>query len=67
MKRLTPVAVMLPATLFSGPALAHPGDHSGIGALHLLTAPDHLAMIAPALALAAAVIVALALKSAARR
>jgi hydrogenase/urease accessory protein HupE len=31
-------------------ALAHPGDHHATGLLHLLTEPDHLAMIAAVVA-----------------
>ncbi len=41
MKRLVPVLMLLPSA-----ALAHPGDHHATGLLHLLTEPDHLAMIA---------------------
>ncbi|MBL9073492.1 hypothetical protein [Tabrizicola sp.] len=40
MKRL-----VLPFALFPTSALAHPGDHHGAGPWHLLTEPDHLAMI----------------------
>ncbi len=45
-------------TLLASPALAHPGDHGAARLLHLLTEPDHLAMIA----LAAAVVVLVAVK-----
>lgn len=41
MKRLT-FALFAIAT----PALAHPGDHSTTGLVHLLTEPDHLAILA---------------------
>lgn len=41
MKRILPALTLLPSA-----ALAHPGDHHATGLLHLLTEPDHLAMIA---------------------
>ena len=41
MKRILPTLILLPSV-----ALAHPGDHHATGLLHLLTEPDHLAMIA---------------------
>jgi hydrogenase/urease accessory protein HupE len=41
MKRLSLALIAL-----SSPAFAHPGDHSGTGLFHLLTEPDHLAMVA---------------------
>ena len=40
MKRLVTVLIVLPSA-----ALAHPGDHHGVSLAHLLTEPDHLAMI----------------------
>jgi hydrogenase/urease accessory protein HupE len=40
MKRILPALTLLPSA-----ALAHPGDHHATGLLHLLTEPDHLAMI----------------------
>lgn len=43
MKRAIVLAVLLPTA-----ALAHPGDHAHAGLMHLLTEPDHLAMIAGA-------------------
>lgn len=51
MKRTLTTILVLAAT--AGTALAHPGDHafSMIGSLaHLLTEPDHLAMMAVAAA-----------------
>jgi hydrogenase/urease accessory protein HupE len=45
MKRLASAIVVLPSV-----ALAHPGDHHATGLLHLLTEPDHLAMIAAVVA-----------------
>lgn len=45
MKRLVPALILLPSA-----ALAHPGDHHATGLLHLLTEPDHLAMIAAVVA-----------------
>jgi hydrogenase/urease accessory protein HupE len=55
MKRLITLLAVLPTT-----ALAHPGDHSHIGFIgnlrHLLTEPDHLAMLAAAVGVAAVVI-----------
>ncbi len=32
--------------LLPRPALAHTGDHSGSGLLHVLTQPEHLALLA---------------------
>jgi len=47
MKRLIAFAALVPSA-----ALAHPGDHSHAGVTanlrHLLTEPDHLAMLAAA-------------------
>lgn len=40
MNRILPALILLPSA-----ALAHPGDHHGMGLTHLLTEPDHLAMI----------------------
>ena len=37
-------------SLIPGAALAHPGDHAHASLLHLVTEPDHLAMIALAAA-----------------
>lgn len=45
MKRLALALTLLPSA-----ALAHPGDHDATGLWHLLTEPDHLAMIAVAVA-----------------
>lgn len=41
MTRLIPAFAM-----FASPAFAHPGDHSHAALLHMLTEPDHLALIA---------------------
>lgn len=41
MKRLASLVTLLPSS-----ALAHPGDHHDASLAHLLTEPDHLAMIA---------------------
>ena len=41
MKRL--ISALL---LAASPALAHPGDHGATGLVHLLTEPDHLAILA---------------------
>ena len=41
MKRLTAVLLVT-----ASPALAHPGDHGTSGLAHLLTEPDHLAILA---------------------
>lgn len=41
MKRILPALTLAPSA-----ALAHPGDHHATGLWHLLTEPDHLAMIA---------------------
>ena len=51
MKRLTAVLVALPTL-----AMAHAGDHTGLGLTHLLTEPDHLALIAALVAVVALVI-----------
>lgn len=40
MTRLTALALLIP-----GAALAHPGDHAGLGPAHALSAPDHLAAL----------------------
>ena len=45
------------------PAQAHPGDHSASGLPHFLTEPDHLALMA----LALAVVIGLVVKRRARR
>ncbi len=57
MKKISIATAIIATT--SGAALAHPGEHafSIVGSLyHLLTEPDHLVMIAAAVALAAALI-----------
>ncbi|MES2540553.1 MAG: hypothetical protein V4583_08205 [Pseudomonadota bacterium] len=41
MKKLCTAFALAPSA-----ALAHPGDHHATGLVHLLTEPDHLAMIA---------------------
>ncbi len=41
MKRLLPLSLLTPTA-----ALAHPGDHSTSGILHMLTEADHLALLA---------------------
>ena len=41
MIRLIPAFAML-----ASPALAHPGDHAHTNPMHMLTEPDHLALIA---------------------
>ncbi|MEI6799695.1 MAG: hypothetical protein WCO04_10855 [Pseudomonadota bacterium] len=51
MKRLTAVLVALPTL-----AMAHAGDHTGLGLTHLLTEPDHLALIAALVVVVALVI-----------
>ena len=51
MKRLTAVLVALPTL-----AMAHAGDHTGLGLTHLLTEPDHMALIAALVAVVALVI-----------
>lgn len=56
--KCTPNPIAFGVTLMATPALAHPGDHGAVRLLHLLTEPDHLAMIA----LAAAVVVLVAVK-----
>ena len=39
--------LMIPAlALLATPALAHPGDHAQANLLHMLSKPDHLAMLA---------------------
>jgi hydrogenase/urease accessory protein HupE len=45
MNRLAPALTLLPSA-----ALAHPGDHNATGLLHLLSEPDHLAMLAAVVA-----------------
>ncbi|EEW25354.1 hypothetical protein [Rhodobacter ferrooxidans] len=40
--------MLLLLTLLPTAALAHAGDHSHVGLFHLLTEPDHLAMLAVA-------------------
>lgn len=45
MKHLVPILTLLPAA-----AQAHPGDHQASGLLHLVTEPDHLAIIAAVVA-----------------
>ena len=37
---------LLPLLLIPYVAFAHPGDHSTTGLLHMLTEPDHLALLA---------------------
>lgn len=56
--KCTPKSIAFGLTLMATPALAHPGDHGAAGLMHLLTEPDHLAMIA----LAVAVVVLVAVK-----
>ena len=58
-RKLPILAGTMPAmtvlTAWCGPAAAHPGDHSHVDVItHLLTEPDHLAMIGLALAVAVA-------------
>ncbi|MCA0270970.1 MAG: hypothetical protein LCH69_02775 [Proteobacteria bacterium] len=49
---MKPLIALLPLVL-PGAAWAHPGDHSLAGIAHLLTEPDHLALIAAAVVAAA--------------
>ena len=56
--KCTPNPIAFGLTLMATPALAHPADHGAVRLLHLLTEPDHLAMIA----LAVAVVVLMAVK-----
>ena len=51
MKRLTALLVALPTV-----ALAHAGDHSGLGLTHLISEPDHLVLIAACVAVVARVV-----------
>jgi hypothetical protein len=51
MKRLTALLVALPTV-----ALAHAGDHSGLGLTHLISEPDHLVLIAACVAVVALVV-----------
>ena len=51
MKRLAALLLTLPSA-----ALAHPGDHTGLGLRHLLTEPDHLAMLAAVVVVAAVIL-----------
>ena len=49
--------MMIPAVaLLATPALAHPGDHTRVNLLHMLTEPDHLALIALGAAVLALVV-----------
>lgn len=49
--------LMIPAfALFATPAFAHPGDHAQANLLHMLTEPDHLAMLALGAAVLALVV-----------
>lgn len=57
--RHLPPCIAAAALLLAMPAQAHTGDHGGADLMHLLTEPDHLAMIA--LGIAVAVLVALKL------
>lgn len=52
MKRL-----MLLTLATATPALAHPGDHATSGLVHFLTEPDHLALMALALAVAVVLVI----------
>jgi hydrogenase/urease accessory protein HupE len=51
MKRLTALLFTLPSV-----AMAHPGNHSDLGLRHLLTQPDHLAMLAAGIVVAIVVV-----------
>ena len=51
--RSIPVALSL---ILPTAALAHPGDHAGVDATHLLTHPDHLGLVV--LGIVAALVVA---------
>ena len=51
MKRLTALLVTLPTVV-----LAHAGDHSGLGLMHLIREPDHLVLIAACMAVVALVV-----------
>jgi hydrogenase/urease accessory protein HupE len=51
MKRLS-----FPVLTLATPALAHPGDHAESGWVHVLTEPDHLALMALVVVVAAVVI-----------
>jgi hypothetical protein len=51
MKRLTALLVALPTV-----ALAHAGDHSGLGLTHLISEPDHLVLIVACVAVVALVV-----------
>jgi hypothetical protein len=61
MKRLTALlvalpTVVMPTVVMPSLALAHQGDHSGLGLTHLLTEPDHLLVIAACVAVVALVV-----------
>lgn len=48
---------LIPAfALIASPALAHPGGHTQANLLHMLTEPDHLALIALGAAVLAVVV-----------
>jgi hypothetical protein len=56
MKTLPRIALTIAAAAMPAAALAHPGDHSNMtlaqAAQHMLTQPDHLSMLAIAVAVA---------------
>ena len=54
MKRLLTLSLLTPTA-----ALAHPGDHGTSSILHLLTEPDHLALLAVIVAAVAFAIIKL--------
>ena len=56
MKRLTALLVALPTVVMPRLALAHAGDHSGLGLTHLIREPDHLVLIAACVAVVALVV-----------
>ena len=56
MKRLTALLVTLPSLVMPRLALAHAGDHSGLGLTHLISESDHLVVIAACVAVVALVV-----------
>ena len=65
--RLIPAAAALAASAVALPVAAHPGDHSHERLLHLLSEPDHLALLLLAALVAAAAFAPPLLRAVAKR
>jgi predicted MFS family arabinose efflux permease len=65
--RLMPAAAALAALVVALPVAAHPGDHSHEQLVHLLSEPDHLALLLAATLVVAAAFAPRLIRAVAKR